>query len=273
MRYNNKEGKQSPVLIMDTASKLGRACARAVAERGGSLVLLTSGAELDQELRDILEQRRIHYMTADVKPWDEDGMTDLVKMAKAQFGGIHGMVYNCFEPVCGTLSGITEEAFADNYIKNIKAPFFVTQLVAASIGREELGKMIYLTSILDEKPSGKYPLYSMAMAAVKNMSREAALAYGPDGIASIVVELGLSEQAVGLSDSRYTTFFDGYSWKTPMQGGGTVEDAARLCAFLLSDECRFLTGTEIRMDGGALLHYLDPLANHRAIVGEGGCHG
>lgn len=269
----NITGKQSPVIIMDATTKLGMACARVIAEKGGNLVLLTHGTGLDDNLKDSMERASIQYITVDTEPWDETGMADLMEVIKKQFGGIHGFIYNYFKTICGGISKITEEMFHENYCKNIKAPFFTTQLVASYIDRTEAGKMIFMTSIQDEKPSGKNPLYSMAMAAIKNMSREAALAYGPDGTASIVIELGLPEQAAGIRDSRFSTFFDGYSYKIPLCGGRNEEEAARMCTFLLSDDCGFLNGAEIRMDGGAMLHYLDDAVNHRAILGGGDGNG
>lgn len=269
----NSGKKSSPVIIMDATTRLGRACAREAAEGGRSLVLLTHGKSVDEGLKKSLERAAVEYMTTDTEPWDEEGMRALMENVVGHFGGIHGFVYNYFFRIFGGIQKITEDMFAENYVKNIKAPFFTAQLAASCIDRSECGKFVFLTSIQDEKPSGKDPLYSMAMAAVKNMSREAALAYGPDGISSIVIELGLMEQAADVSGSRFTTFFDGYSCKMPLRGGGNEADVGKTCAFLLSDDCKFINGAEIRMDGGLLLHYLDDAANHRTILGGGECHG
>ena len=43
-----------------------------------------------------------------------------------------------------------------------------------------------------------------------------------------------------------------------------ADDAAQLALFLLGKQSADINGAEIRMDGGLLLHYLDPLANLHA---------
>lgn len=260
---------QSPVFILDATTRLGIACALELASKGVNLVLFQHGQTLAEGLERELEKSDTEYRVTDIEPWDEEGMEGLTADVKSQFGGIHGMVYNYFRAVPGSVSRITEQEFTENYERNIKAPFFTTQAIASKIGRQEHGKLIYFTSIQDEKPNGREPLYSMAMAAVKNMSREAALAYGPFGTASIVIELGPSEEGRNAADSRYTTFFDGSRYKTPIQEDRRAEAAAKLCAFLLSDDCRFVNGAELRMDGGFLLHYMDEVINHRVIQAGG----
>lgn len=59
-------------------------------------------------------------------------------------------------------------------------------------------------------------------------------------------------EAVGMSPNEITKFIEDNGKKYPVGRIGRVSDVSRCIAFLASDRAEFITGTLLRVDGGAV---------------------
>jgi NAD(P)-dependent dehydrogenase (short-subunit alcohol dehydrogenase family) len=99
------------------------------------------------------------------------------------------------------------------------------------------------------------------MGALSNLAKETSLEYGRLGVDTICVEMGPTGGEDEILKSEISTFYDAYQYKIPSGYLGNANDLASLCAWLISDQCRYLNGAQIRMDGGLVLHYVDERVN------------
>jgi NAD(P)-dependent dehydrogenase (short-subunit alcohol dehydrogenase family) len=94
--------------------------------------------------------------------------------------------------------------------------------------------------------------YNGAKAAIRMMTKTAAVQYGRDGIRVNSVHPGLMppmRTSVTAADPKLR---EKMIESIPLGRAGRVEEAAYAILFLASDEASFITGTELVVDGGYL---------------------
>lgn len=91
--------------------------------------------------------------------------------------------------------------------------------------------------------------YQAAKGAVRQMTKAAAVEFGPDGIRANSLHPGFIETAMveGMDEVREEMVS-----KTPMGRAGRPEEVAQAALFLASDEASYVNGTELSVDGGFL---------------------
>ena len=108
-----------------------------------------------------------------------------------------------------------------------------------------------------------YGLYSMAKAAITQLTRNLAVEVGREGIRVNVIAPGTTETAFSLrhlvGDSgepdpeRYAAWVEGQKKLSPIGRIGEASDQALLMLYLASEASRFCTGQIWRANGGATI--------------------
>jgi len=95
--------------------------------------------------------------------------------------------------------------------------------------------------------------YNAAKGAIANLTRSAAVEWGPDGIRAIlVVPAAESDQLAAFRD-RDPAKYGEMMGRVPLgRFGDAEEDIGRPIAWLATDEARFLTGSIVMLDGGQM---------------------
>jgi len=114
------------------------------------------------------------------------------------------------------------------------------------------GAVVNVASIEAERPAPQHSHYNAAKAGVLMHTRAAAFELAPLGIRVNAVSPGLIWRA-GLEQQ----WPDGVArWKeaAPLRRLGRAEDVADACLFLASPAARWITGVNLPVDGGVLVH-------------------
>jgi len=124
------------------------------------------------------------------------------------------------------------------------------------------GSVVNISSVLGNKISPNVPLaYHVTKAAIEQASKYYAANFKEhkiriNCIAPGLISNGASEVQSSAPDASY---YAKIATKLPLQRSGSHNDVASLAAFLLSDASGFLTGTNIKLDGGSDLLELTSL--------------
>jgi NAD(P)-dependent dehydrogenase (short-subunit alcohol dehydrogenase family) len=120
--------------------------------------------------------------------------------------------------------------------------------------------------------------YCVTKAAVIQLSRVAALELGPydirvNSVVPGMIPTPIHGNSFGLSHeqsmSMLPTLIEGASGLQPLPRAGSPRDIAEACLYLASDASRFVTGTELRVDGGiTLMHQMGLDAERPCTVGN-----
>lgn len=244
-------------VITGAALGIGRACAIRLGEEGARLALFdvldAEGAALVAELT----ARGIEagYWHVDVSR--EAEVAAAMAAAKARFGRIDVLVNNAgIAGVNKPTHEVTEAEWDRVQAVNVKGVFFCTKHAIPAMKEAGAGSIINLSSIYGLVGGPDVPPYHAAKGAVRLMTKTDALTYAADRIRANSIHPGYiwtpmvehHLKASGVTDLEAGRRDVGRMH--PLGHVGEPDDIAWAVVYLASDESKFMTGSELVVDGG-----------------------
>jgi glucose 1-dehydrogenase len=246
-------------VVTGGSSGLGRAMALAFAGEGADVVVGDVRADPREGGRSTVEEianrggRAVH-VEADVSRWDE--IDRLVGTAVARRGRLDVMVNNAI--VAGRHSrGLLEtepedwDAIMDVGLRGVFlcCKRAVQQMLGQAPVAEARGRIINLSSQHGMVGAPGHVAYCAAKGGVVNLTRQVAVDFGPRGI--IVNAIAPGKILTRPADEPDSPEVLAYSHaRTPFARLGRPDDVAAMAVFLASDECSYVSGTNVLVDGG-----------------------
>ncbi|MEU6540009.1 SDR family NAD(P)-dependent oxidoreductase [Streptomyces sp. NPDC047000] len=236
----------------------GRATA-VIFAREGATVYLT---DRDKDALEVTaEQVRGEGGTARTHLLDvtePDAVQAYFEETERQAGRIDILVNNVGGSRAGGAAELSLEDWDSQLRTNLTSAFLACKHVVPVMRRHGGGAIVNTASASGLRWTGAAQVgYAAAKAAVIQMSRVTAVQYAPDGIRvntvvpgqlhTPMVEARLAHQRAGGDVAKLLTERQA---RIPLGFMGDGRDTAYAALFLASDEARFVTGTEIVVDGG-----------------------
>jgi NAD(P)-dependent dehydrogenase (short-subunit alcohol dehydrogenase family) len=232
----------------------GRAIAVRFAEEGARVFAVDVDAE---RLRETLQHNQtIHSHICNVT--DGKAVAGMVAACLQRFGRIDILVNNVGGSAPGGPVEMGEEVWDAQVDLNLKSVFLGCKHVLPVMERQGGGAIVNLASTSGVRWSGSaHVAYAATKAGVIQLSRVVAMQYAPKGIRvntvvpgqlhTPLVEFRLAKQRAG---GDVQSLLASRKKRIPLGFAGDGRDTANAALFLASDEARFITGTEIVVDGG-----------------------
>jgi NAD(P)-dependent dehydrogenase (short-subunit alcohol dehydrogenase family) len=237
-------------LVTGANAGIGLAIAERLQRDGFALVYATR--ERDDEAEEVYERLsrdgEVHWATGDLS--DAGTPERLVAGARDAFGRLDVLVNNAGLTSSGPALDLTAEDFDAIFAVDVRAAFLLSK-EAAPLLREQGGSIVNITSVHEHVPRPGFLLYAAAKAALGMLTRGLALELGPDGIRVNAV-------APGAIATERNVEADELASEIPLGRPGEPEEVAALVSWIVSDEARYVTGTSVLIDGGAVQHVLPP---------------
>jgi hypothetical protein len=238
-------GLQGKVAIVPGgATKIGQAVVRAFAEAGVRVMI----ADINEEAGRTMEAEGVAFQRCDVR--SDDDIAALVAATKAKWGRIDFLVnVACTYLDNGVAS--TRAEWLEALDVNIVGSVMLMQAARAELARNK-GAIVNFGSISSRVAQTGRWLYPVSKAAILQLTRNQAMDLAPEGIRVNAVSPGwtwsnIMDQLTG--GNRAKT--DAVAAPFHLLGRvGDPEEVAQAVLFLCSDEASFITGTDIRVDGG-----------------------
>jgi NAD(P)-dependent dehydrogenase (short-subunit alcohol dehydrogenase family) len=244
-------------IITGAALGIGRACASRLAQEGARVALFdvldADGAALADDLR--MQGFEAEYWHVDVTK--EADVSRAIADVVRQFGAIHVMVNNA--GIAGAnkpTHELTEAEWDHVQAINVKGVFFCTKHAIPHMQHAGHGSIINLSSIYGLVGAADVPPYHASKGAVRLMTKTDALIYAPDCIRVNSVHPGYIRTPMverHLRDSGVVDVQAGMAELGklhPLGHMGEPDDIAWGVVYLASNESKFMTGTELVIDGG-----------------------
>ncbi|KAG7219339.1 hypothetical protein INR49_019116 [Caranx melampygus] len=239
-------------LVTGGGSGIGRAVCQRFASEGASVVVADISEESANETLGSLQSdlRGQGHMAAVVDVSSRESVTQLVTGVQARF----------FQPpsVCVNAAGITQDDFLlsmkeeefDRVVQvNLKGSFLVTQAVAQALvacGAPK-GSIITVGSIVGKVGNMGQVNYAASKAGVEGLTRTAAKELSRFGIRCNCVLPGFI--STPMTDKVPEKVITKIQSLVPLGRMGEPAEVADVCAFLASDDSRYMTGASVEVTG------------------------
>jgi len=246
------------VFITGAAQGLGAAIAKAIVAEGGKVALAdvnAAGAEAQAQTLNAAHGAGSAFAYA-LDVTDEAQWVAALEAANAAMGGISGLVNNAgISSREGGIEELSLEGFRRLMSVNVDSVFLGAKHGIKYLAKNQPGSIVNLSSIAGLIANHTSPGYNASKAAVWLLSKNIAL---------YCAKKGLDVR----SNSLHPTFIDTpildpirnmfgkdeaeakLGRQIPLGRIGKPEEVANAALYLLSDESRFVTGSEIKIDGG-----------------------
>jgi NAD(P)-dependent dehydrogenase (short-subunit alcohol dehydrogenase family) len=222
-------------LVTAGGSGMGAAAAKRLAEDGYKVAILSSsgkGEELARELGGF-------GVTGSNQ--SNDDLRNLVDRAVSEWGRIDVLVNSAGHGPRAPILEITDEDWhrgMDVYLMNVIRP---ARLVTPQMQKQKSGAIINISTAWAFEPSAMFPTSAVFRAGLASFTKIFAETYAGDNIRMNNVLPGWIDSLPATEERRDSV---------PMKRYGTSEEIAATIAFLASDGAAYITGQNLRVDGG-----------------------
>jgi pteridine reductase len=234
------------VLITGGARRVGAEIARTLHAAGASILIHYRASEAaavalaDQFNRCRPHSAAIHGANLAYAEAPEG----LVAAALEEFGRLDILINNASSFYPTPVGKITIPMWDDLMASNLRAPLFLSQAAAPSLGKQR-GLIINMVDIHGLRPLKGYPVYSTAKAGLAMLTRSLARELAPEIRVNGIAPGPVLWPDSGMDDALQREIVG----KTALKRHGGPQDIARTALFLAQD-APYITGQIIAVDGG-----------------------
>lgn len=256
-------------LVTGSSRGIGAALASGLAREGATVIVHGRSAPAAKRVAEMILSMggRAHFVTGDLTI-DED-VAALTAEALAVAGGVQILINNAGGSGVGEdWSNTAPATWASAYDRNVLAAVRVTTATLPHMRAARWGRVINISSLAGLMPPASNPDYSAAKAAMLAMTASMAKAVAGEGVTVNTVSPGTIH-----SEKLDRAFREAASsrgvrsdapWKdveqavlplfasVPVGRVGTLDEITDAVCFLASPRAGYITGSNLRLDGGML---------------------
>ncbi|WP_026470224.1 SDR family oxidoreductase [Alkanindiges illinoisensis] len=254
---------QQVVIVTGGGSGIGRCTAHELASLGAQVILTGRKEEkLQRVQQEIIEDGgKASYRVCDNR--DEVVVKQTVASIVAEFGRIDGLVNNAGGQFPAFLETMSANAFDSVVRNNLLGTFLMMREVFNQSMSKTGGSIVNMTiDMWDGLPGMGHS--GAARAGIDNLTKTSALEWARAGVRVNAVAPGWV-MASGLDSYKdgMKAMIPTVAAKIPLKRMATESEVSALMCFLLSPATAFMTGVNVRIDGGAsLVSPYFPLPDH-----------
>ena len=236
-------------LITGGTSGLGKMMALALAKAGAFVWIASSRDNADETLQAIKQQgSNGSFLQVDVT--SSEGLENIVAQILKESNRIDILVNAAGINLRTSAEDLTLDEWQKTIDINLTAPFYLSQIVAESMKRNNWGRIINIASLQSLRAFDNSIPYGASKGGVMQLTRALAQAYSKDGILVNAIAPGFFRTNLTESLFQDPDKLKTLANKTMMGRNGEEKDIFGISVFLCSDANSYVTGQTIFLDGG-----------------------
>ena len=244
--------KGKAAVVTGGNSGIGFASAKLFAEQGAQVVITgRRQAALDEAVRSI-GPAAVAICGDVADPAHHRAVADLVR---ERFGAADIYMANAGVNTITPSGEVSEAEYDMQFGINARGTFFGVQAIAPHL--RERASIILVGSLASDKVLDGHAVYAGTKAAIGAFARSWALEFKDRGIRVNMLSPGPTETEIlgklGVAPEARGAFSEMMAGAIPLARLGRPEELARAALFLASDASSFVTGINLRVDGGMAL--------------------
>jgi len=257
--HGEQEGRVA--LVTGGSSGIGRGAAKELARQGAAVVV--HGLALD-EAQLVVQEIRIaggRAVAASGAIDDPETTISAVEIALSEYGQLDILVTSAGIQRYGTAIDTPIEVWDEVFNVNVKGVFLSCKAALPEIRKSAAGAIAIIASVQASATQANVAAYTSSKGALLSLARAIAVDEGPFGIRVNSISPGtidtpmLRNTANLLSDGSSAgiqALVDRWGSAHALGRTGTVEELGAVISFVTSPRASFMTGDDIRVDGGLL---------------------
>lgn len=242
--------KGKSILITGASSGIGRQTAISCSHQGARVILLGRNKERLIETNNMLASSDSLLFNFDLT--DSGALESFIKDIKSKDVKLNGVVHSAGMGTTLPFKNSTTQRFEDIIRTNVFGPMELSRnLIMKKIIKKGNSSIVFISSIMGVVGEMGKTIYSTSKGALTSAVRSLAIEYADKGIRFNSISPGVVKSPMSES-SEYTKRKESHEkieTHHPL-GIGEPDDVANACVYLLSDASKWVTGTNLIVDGG-----------------------
>ena len=239
--------KNRTVLVTGAGVRLGQAIAISLGQQGMKVALhYHQSMEGAKETLDLMggDIKQHGCFQADLRQVSKIEL--LIQHIEEKLGQIDVLINNAADFFPTPLGEVSESEWDHLISLNLKAPFFLSQLVGTSMLKQGQGKIVNIVDVAAERPWPQFLPYCASKAGLVSLTKGLAKALAP------AVQVNAVAPGTMLPPPQISSFSQDLAIeRSLLKKMGRPDDIARAVTYFLEND--FVTGTVLPVDGGRML--------------------
>ena len=235
----------------------GRAIATLLARQGAKVIGTDLNYKAAKNTQDFILKENNKCEIHEVNMSNKKDVDSFFKNVTKQHEKINILVNNVGRSEPGDPEVLDYDVWREQFSTNLDTAFFAIKQIIPTMKKIGGGSIVNISSVAGMRYVGKPQVgYSASKAALMQMTKTTAIIHAENKIRLNCVVPGLMHTplverlANKYADGKYDEFVKTRNNQVPMKKMGSSFDVANAVLFLASDEAKYITGTEIVVDGG-----------------------
>lgn len=239
------------IIVTGGSRGLGLGMARRLTVAGYRVIVVArkENSDLASAMREAERANpgSLHFAAFDLA--EIEGIMDLVKRLRRDFGPIYGLVNNAGISFEGVLALMPDSRIEQLLRVNTLSPIILTKYVVRAMMADGGGRIVNIASIVAHTGYKGLSVYGATKASIVGFTRSLAREVGRMGVNVNAVAPGFvaTDMTGELSDEQRQSI----ERRSALRRLADVDDVANAVEFLLSDKTKNVTGTVLTVDAGS----------------------
>jgi len=242
------------ILVTGASEGIGFAVAQGIAREGGHAIMIARRPEVLETSLATIRQAGGSCEGRVLDVSDPEALAGFIAEIGRRPGRLDGLVNNAFTSLQKEIGATTLAEWRRVFAVNVDAAFVAIQSVLPIMQAQGGGAIVSVASVSGVRARPGSSAYSASKAALIHLGAIAAIEAAPHGIRVNTVIPGATTTPSfmrSVSQMAPEALAAVGESQVPLGRLATAEDVAKGVLFMLSDDAGFVTGAELRVEGGA----------------------
>ena len=252
-KFNNIRSNRKVALIIGATGGIGEATCYQLAKDGYDIIIhYNKNKKLAQKIQKKIKSLKKKSVIISTNLESKKSIDNMIKDMIKKFKVISAFV-NCSSLSVPNikLENIEWKSFEKHYNINIKSNLYIIQSLIPYMSQQQYGKIVCISTQYTDEPKSELSYYITAKSALIGFVKSIATELAPNGIRINIVSPGMTDTDLIADIPLKTRMLT--AARTPMRRLTLPNDVAGTISFLLSSKSDFITGTNIRVNGGQIM--------------------
>ena len=226
---------QKVAIVTAASMGMGKACAKELAQSGYQVVIMSRS----EQILEVAKQINADGIQGSIT--SNEDLKTLVDFTMKKYGRVDAVVNNAGFIPKGPLLDLSDENWHEGLDIVIGSVDKMLKLLTPIFISQGHGSMVNISTFAAYEPSEVFPISACMRAALGSYIKLYADKYAKNNIR-------INNVLPGFVDSKPEN--EKFLKQIPMERYGKVEEIAKTVKFLLSEDASYITGQNIRVDGG-----------------------